>query len=242
MLMSGRTRVQDLAAFGRVLATIHFNAARSPEPLAQIFDDRSFFESLRIEPYYLYTADQVPEARSYLRALVAETRRRRFTLVHGDYSPKNVLICPPPPLPAGWFFLLDHEVIHWGDPLFDVGFAATHLMSKAHHFWHVEPRGGGSTRESPQVKNGAAYVFWRWYDGTLNGEASWREGMDEFAVRHTLACLLARVAGRSPLEYLDEVERARQRRVVVSLMKSPPATMRLLITDFARMIAGDAGY
>jgi hypothetical protein len=237
MLMSGRVRINDLATFGQLLSTIHTNAARSPEPLHELFADRSFFESLRVEPYYLFTADQVPEARGFLHALVNETRRRRFTLVHGDYSPKNVLVSTSPDR----FVLLDHEVIHWGDPLFDVGFAATHLMSKAHHAWHRASRPGAHGAHGAPVKNGAAYVFWRWYDGTLDPGAAWRERLDEFAVRHTLACLLARVAGRSLLEYFDDVERARQRRVVVDLMRAPPTRMRDLIQEFARRIARDAG-
>ena len=93
-----------------------------------MFDDRSFFESLRLEPYYLYTATQVPAGRDVpATSWSRDTRERRLTLVHGDYSPKNVLVHDDR------LILLDHEVIHWGDPAFDVGFALTHLLSKAHH-------------------------------------------------------------------------------------------------------------
>ncbi|MBW8770777.1 MAG: hypothetical protein JF589_13560, partial [Gemmatimonadetes bacterium] len=49
------------------------------------------------------------------------------------------------------------------------------------------------------------------------------------AVRHTLACLLARVDGRSPLEYLDEGARRRQRAAAVALMHAPPASMPALV-------------
>ena len=95
--------------------------------LAGLFDDRSHFESLRLEPYYAFTATQIPAAAGFLQALIAGTRARRLTLVHGDFSPKNILIH------RDSLVLLDHEVIHWGDPAFDLGFSLTHLLSKAHH-------------------------------------------------------------------------------------------------------------
>ena len=47
--------------------------------------------------------------------------------MHGDYSPKNILLY------RDRLVLLDHEVIHFGDPAFDVGFSLTHLLSKALH-------------------------------------------------------------------------------------------------------------
>ena len=68
-----------------------------------------------------------PPAAEFIRELVDQTRKRHITLVHGDFSPKNVLVHDDR------LILLDHEVIHWGDPAFDVGFALTHLLSKAHH-------------------------------------------------------------------------------------------------------------
>ena len=113
--------------FGRLLASIHAGAARQRRLLSVEFADRSHFESLRLEPYYAYTAKQVPAAASFLLQVVDETLRHGDTLVHGDYSPKNILVH------SGRLVLLDHEVIHWGEPAFDVGFSLTHFLSKAHH-------------------------------------------------------------------------------------------------------------
>ena len=152
------------------------------------FADRSFFEALRLEPYYEYTATRVPEAAAFLTHLVEETLARRDTLVHGDYSPKNVLVR------NGRLVLLDHEVTHFGDPAFDLGFSLAHLLSKAHHLPH-------------QRADFASAAL-----ALLEGVRRRRTSSEPRAVRHTLGCLLARVAGRSPLEYLDEHERAQQQR------------------------------
>jgi aminoglycoside phosphotransferase (APT) family kinase protein len=145
--------------------------------------------------------------------LVEETRSRQLTLVHGDYSPKNILIY------QGRLVLLDHEVIHFGDPAFDIGFSMAHLLSKAHHMPGVR-----------QDFAAAALGYFRTY--AQNG------GMAEVmpCVRHTLGCLLARVAGRSQLEYLNDYERYRQRNSVLQLMGDPPRNVEGLIERFLELL------
>lgn len=206
LLLAGQLDTDHVAQFGALLGAIHCNAAGDPV-VARDFADRSFYDSLRLDPYYRYTATQVPEAASFIDALLAETWATQLTLVHGDYSPKNILVY------QGRLILLDHEVVHYGDPAFDLGFGLTHLLSKAHHL----------PAQRAQFA-AAARIFWQRYCGAL-GTPAWLPALESRAVRHTLACLLARVAGRSPLEYLDNAERARQRAVVVELMHAPPTRL-----------------
>jgi 5-methylthioribose kinase len=214
LLLAGNLKTDHVQQFGRLLGTIHRCAAERSAELVPVFGDRSFFESLRLEPYYSYTATQVPAASDFLKALIAATRATGLTLVHGDYSPKNIVVYQER------LILLDHEVIHWGDPAFDLGFSLTHLLSKAHH---VAPMRVAFKE--------AARFYWHAYLETL-GNVAWANGLEERAVQHTLACLLARVAGRSQLEYMDTFEKTRQREVVVSLMASLPTTIPDLIEQF----------
>lgn len=207
MLLSGRLDPAHVQQFGELLRTIHRNALIHRDEVAQAFADRSFFEALRLEPYYEYTATRVPEAAVFLAHLSEETRARRDTLVHGDYSPKNVLVRD------GQLVLLDHEVAHFGDPGFDLGFSLAHLLSKAHHLPH---------RRADFAS--AALFYWQVYDGDAE--------LEPRVVRHTLGCLLARVAGRSPLEYLDEHERAQQQRAVLGLLTRPPSRVGELVEQF----------
>jgi 5-methylthioribose kinase len=207
ILLGGHVHTAHVERFGGLLRSIHRNA-RTQLPELGAFSDRTFFEALRLEPYYEYTAQQVPEAALFLSELCSDTRGRQETLVHGDYSPKNVLVRDEQ------LVLLDHEVVHLGDPAFDLGFSLAHLLSKAHHL--------------PQHRDvflSASLTYWHAYDGGGTLEAR--------VVRHTLACLLARVAGRSPLEYLDECERTDQQRAVLSLLQAPPSTLETLIEAFA---------
>lgn len=218
ILLRGEVNPNHIRQFADLLASIFQNSIRNERELAPLFDDRSFFESLRLEPYYAYSAQQVPAAAAFLRDLIANTRSRRIALVHGDYSPKNVLVH------QGRLILLDHEVIHWGDPAFDVGFALTHLLSKAHHL----PPNRTSFAD-------VARLFWqRYVAGVLNLPQA--DQLETMAVRHTLGCMLARVAGRSPLEYLSEPQRTAQRGAIVTLMSDPPANVSELIDEFLKRV------
>jgi 5-methylthioribose kinase len=213
-LLTGNIELEYVRQFGGLLGAIHRHASERQTELAGVFEDRSIFESLRVEPYYVYTASQVPASASFMAQLVEGVRARRLTLVHGDYSPKNILVHD------GRLILLDHEVIHFGDPAFDLGFSLAHFLSKAHH---LPSRRGDFAA--------AARAYWDAYGRAL-GDPEWATTLELHALRNTLVCLLARVAGRSPLEYLSNVERDRQQTVVVALMHDTPHTIADLIETF----------
>src|SRR5689334_18119183 len=126
-LLDGIIETDLVRQFGTLLGTLHRNSAGHRGELANAFADSAFFEALRLVPYYETAAARNPDAAGFLAALAAETRATRLALVHGDFSPKNILVY------QGQLVLLDHEVIHFGDPAFDVGFSLTHLLAKAEH-------------------------------------------------------------------------------------------------------------
>jgi 5-methylthioribose kinase len=213
VLLAGSVNLEHFRQFGRLLGTIHRRSSESPSD-CQTFADTTYFENLRLEPYYLYTAQQVGAAEGFLRGLVEETRRRKDCLVHGDFSPKNVLLY------RDRLILLDYEVFHFGEPAFDVGFAMAHFLSKAHHV---------SNRRAEFAK--AASEFVDVYRNEI-APVSWATGIESRLVRHSLGCALARVAGKSLLEYMRPEENLRQREVVLRLMMAPPSTIDELISKF----------
>jgi 5-methylthioribose kinase len=215
MLLDGRLHPDHIKQFASLLGAIHSKSWADTDLARSDFADRSFFESLRLEPYYRYSAEQVPEAKRFMDQLIAETLAARLAFVHGDYSPKNILVY------EDRLVLLDHEVAHYGDAAFDVGFSLTHLLSKALHVTHRR-------REFLH----AAQVYVRTYLECLRG----LDGLGDLearAVRHTLACLLARVAGRSPLEYLTPAERQAQLRIALDWMPRPPLQLSTLVDAFS---------
>ncbi len=215
VLLAGGVDADQVMSFAALLGQIHREGWRQRERYAVAFDDRSYFQTLRVEPYYHYAAAQAPAARAFIDQLIEQTHRRRLTIVHGDYSPKNVLIH------QGRLILLDFEVIHFGDPAFDVGFAMTHYLSKAHHL--PAHRAALLT---------AAQRFAEVYDAAL-GDVPWRSEHEPMCTAHTLGCMLARVRGRSPLEYLTAIERDRQCGIVLAMMQAVPRTLNELVTTFA---------
>lgn len=214
LLLAGSIQADHVRQFGQLLGAIHRQSRMAARTLAAVFEDRSFFEVLRVEPFYEYTASQIPEAAGFLRALAALARQPGTALVHGDFSPKNILVH------RDQLTLVDHEVVHWGDPMFDVGFAVAHLLSKAHALpAHREALGG------------ATLLFWEHYRfATCDCLAATSE--ESRAVRHALGCLLARAAGRSQVEYLDAAAKQRQRNAVDQLIAQPPVTVAALADNF----------
>jgi 5-methylthioribose kinase len=216
MLLQRRQVFSDeFDLFGNLLGTIHRNSIARASEVAPAFADRSFFESLRIEPYYLYTAEQVPEAADFLHSLVETTRSHRLALVHGDYSPKNILVRDRK------LVLLDHEVIHWGDPAFDLGFALAHLISKARYLGH------------DGFMTAGAVGFWLEYSRSCGDWIYDDSSAPRRINQHILACMLARVAGRSPLEYLRETDRAEQQRDVLFFINEMPENVIPMIASLA---------
>lgn len=218
LLLAGRVEMDHIEQFGRLLGTIHRGSGVRAAELAPLFDDRTFFESLRVEPYYRYSAEQVPESAEFFGRLIEDTYARRLTLVHGDYSPKNILVHD------GRLILLDHEVIHFGDPAFDLGFSFAHLLSKAHHLPEHRARFVVAIR-----------LYWQTYWNEVRDE-KWAVDLEWQAVRHTLGCTLARVAGRSKLEYLSTDERARQRENVFGGIQNVPCTIDELAYGFVQYL------
>jgi 5-methylthioribose kinase len=220
LLLNGEINREFFGQFARLLGSIHRESFRLRHQLRPLFADKQFFRTLRLEPYYEYSATVVPQAAPFLEQLVAWTLSRFDALVHGDFSPKNVLVH------SKRLVLLDHEVLHIGDPAFDVGFSLTHFLAKALHL--------------PQKRQefvGAALHYWNVYVDEVC-EMPWNAHLDFRAAQHTLASLLARVCGRSPLEYLSKDERALQQKIVVTMMmEEDRPTVDQVITEFSTRLA-----
>jgi 5-methylthioribose kinase len=213
-LLSGRIISDHFEQFGLLLGAIHGRSSESGPEVRNAFSDTTYFENLRLEPYYLYAGQNIAEASSFLTALARETLHHKDSLVHGDFSPKNTLIY------KNKLILLDYEVVHFGDPAFDVGFALTHFLSKAHHL----PAERGRLAS-------AAELFWQVYWEGVH-QLNWARELEPRVVRQTLGCLLARVAGKSPLEYLTPTEMVRQRETILTLIQNPPDKVSDLIDTF----------
>ncbi|HVI33885.1 aminoglycoside phosphotransferase family protein [Phenylobacterium sp.] len=201
-LTAGRVDSAFAAAVGRALARVHAGTADAPD-LARAFATDAMFVSLRIEPYLTHTAAAHPALGSRLGAIAETTLATRRALVHGDVSPKNILGGPDGPV------FLDAECAWYGDPAFDIAFCANHLLLKA--VWQ------------PQHAAAYAAAFDALVRAYLKGVA-WEpaEALEARAAPLLAALLLARIDGKSPVEYLTtEAAKARVRDAASALLARP---------------------
>jgi 5-methylthioribose kinase len=180
-LLDGRVDADVAAAVGEVLGVVH-DAASTDDDVRERFASKRPFEQLRVDPYHRTTAERHPDVADAIHAEIDRLMDTSRTLVHGDYSPKNVLVDPDGAVP----WILDFEVAHWGDPAFDTAFMLNHLYIKSiyNHAQHDDYAD-------------AADRFWSAYDAAVDWDIE-RETVAELAV-----LMLARVDGKSPVEYVE---------------------------------------
>lgn len=193
-------------AFARAVAErlvrIHATTATDPTVAAE-FPTEQIFYDIRLEPYLVATAARHPDRAAALHSLVAATQANKRALVHGDVSPKNILVGPDGPV------FLDAECAWWGDPAFDLAFCLNHLLLKC--LW------------TPPARAGFLGLFQELAETYLAGAAWEPAAALEARTAHLLPGLfLARVDGKSPVEYITaEADKDRVRRVARALLAAP---------------------
>jgi 5-methylthioribose kinase len=169
---------------GRVLGRMH-QATAKDRAAVEPFRDHTAFVQLRVDPYYRRVQERRPEVAQAVAPLVEQLLSVKEALCHGDYSPKNILTH------SQGFTLVDYETAHLGDPTMDLGFFLSHLVLKALKRAPERGRYFDLTR-----------AFWHGYAA----EVSFRPlaELEERGTGHFAACLLARIDGTSPVDYLPE--------------------------------------
>jgi 5-methylthioribose kinase len=210
LLLAGEIEHSRLLAVagGRLLAQLHAGSWNNRE-IAIRLDDRTYFDQLRIDPYYRQVARVHNDLGPTIQRLIDSVWQHRRCFVHGDFSPKNLLVWP------GHLMLIDFEVGHYGDPAFDLGFFLTHLVLKS--IW-------SGRRQSEHLA--IANDFWGEYLGTMSPAVPADEmtSLEQRMLLNLAGCLLARVDGKSQVEYLSNDQRQRVRELARQWLTKPPQT------------------
>lgn len=201
-LLAGVVHSETAAEVGRTLGRLH-QASAGRDEIAAAFDTGENFHALRLEPYLVATAARHPEVAPRLHELVNRTANTRMVLVHGDVSPKNILVGPQGPV------LLDAECAWYGDPAFDVAFCLNRLLLKR----LPRPECASPLRE-------AFEAFVQAYFSEVRFEP--REALERRAAHLLPALFLARIDGKSPVEYIErEEDREAVRATALALLRRP---------------------
>ena len=213
-LLAGNGYAEQAEAVGRLLGRIHAASAK-PDFDRSAFDNRDDFHAIRIEPYLVHTARLYPSHQALFHQVADQLYRCEQVLIHGDVSPKNILFQKSRP------YLLDAECATMGDASFDVCFCLNHFILKAVHV-------PGCL--APYLS--FCFRFWAAYRDFV----AWEEvaALEGRILKLLPMMMLARVDGKSPVEYLSDPEQAHIRQVALNLLDVPAASLEEFIQRIER--------
>jgi aminoglycoside phosphotransferase (APT) family kinase protein len=218
-MLAGRFDPAAAPAVAAMLARIHAATWRDLAVAAE-FPTDALFDALRLDPYLRTLAARKPELAEPILAVIATTASTKLALVHGDVSPKNILLSRADGLPV----LLDAECAWYGDPAFDTAFCLNHLLLKAVHL--------------PALREqllGAAHTFLETWIAGLPKEGAVAAARRALTL---LPCLLlARVDGKSPVEYFTDADKAVVRAATPPLILAPPADLPTIVAALRKALA-----
>lgn len=198
-LLEGFINPLTARSAGSALAAWHSGTASNPSIRAGY--DNEIFIKLRTEPFYAALRPRHPALADRLGELVTELLATQWCMVHGDFSPKNILA------DGARISVVDWEVAHCGDPVFDLAFLTAHLLLKA--------------IRRPADLPGYHALAAEFLDTYMNEVAASLRRPDDYLAAHVACLLLARVDGKSPVEYLTDDQRSQARELACSALTAP---------------------
>lgn len=217
-LRGGKADAKQAEAAGEILGRIHAEAAEDDAVKAR-FPRRDIFQAIRLEPYLEATAAKHPDLKDRLHSLSRRTAATSLTMIHGDVSPKNILLGPGGPV------FLDAECACIGDPAFDLAFCLNHFLLKC--LW------------TPSAQEGFLACFRTMFSSYL-AQVKWEEdsALEARAASLLPGLFLARVDGKSPVEYItDEADKEKVRRCARALLFDPPSRLNAVTDAWAKELS-----
>jgi 5-methylthioribose kinase len=189
---------------GDVLGRWHAATAGDAGLIAS-FERLEAFEALRLDPYHRTVMARRPELAPFVAPYLEALATTRRCLVHGDFAPKNILLG----VDGAW--VLDHEVAHHGNPLFDLSFMLSFLVLDTLH----RPELGPDLRAAA---DGFLTAYARAAGPALAPDPIATSG-------HTACQLLARVDGKSTAAFLTAPAVAAARSLGTALLLEPAGSL-----------------
>ncbi len=213
LMLGGDVRPAHAAQAGDILGRIHA-ATTNDASVASRFDTMEFFTQLRVDAYLRATAaKQIPQVAEEIRKEADRLTTHRECLVHGDFSPKNMLVSPDR------FVVLDCETACFGDPAFDLAFLLNHLLLKALYHSTSKPEVVADLMGSVASLRSAYAV----------AHPAQAQTVETRTARLLPMLLLARVDGKSPVEYLNPLQQEKIRGFAPGIILHPASGLGDLI-------------
>ncbi len=218
-LLSGLLDFQIAKQVIEALAIVHNKCSRDVE-VAKAFDAKEVFYNLRISPYIEFTVGKYPELAEYAKPITKELMESKLTLVHGDFSPKNILVLDRK------IFILDFEVAHYGHPSFDIAFFANHFLLKA--IKHKQ--------FSKAYLNMLGYMLKMYFEMIDFMDV---KALEVSFIKLLALMQLARIDGKSPAEYItEESDKQLVREIAFTIIKERPTQYQQVLKYVETLIEG----
>jgi 5-methylthioribose kinase len=188
--------------FAIKLANIH-NITFNNKTIANNFNTSELFEDLRINPYIRSTAILHNDVSEELLSIADNLYNTNLALVHGDISPKNILINNSQPI------FLDAECAWYGDPAFDISFCLNHIILKSLVLESIQ-------KELISYFNIISHNYLR------NIMSNDLEKYEKRIIALLSALMLSRIDGKSPVEYItSDKKKEKVRSFSKFILKNP---------------------
>ncbi len=208
-LLAGKQHTGEAATVAQTLGRIHAASVEANFDRSA-FHNTDDFESLRVEPYLRFTAQHNSDLAARIHKIADQLVESSVALVHGDVSPKNILFRHANAV------ILDAECATMGDPAFDVAFALNHLILKSIHL-----------PDSSENLRTAALQLWDNYAPFIDWEKASQMEARVCALLPVL--MLARIDGKSPIEYLSDESRHKVRHIARDLIARPVSQLQTIL-------------
>ena len=215
-LLSRKVDQKDTEEVAEILGKIHSVFYKDKE-IEKNFNNDKTFHDIRIEPYLLFTSKSYPNFQKEFLDMAENLKKNKRTLIHGDFSPKNILISKTKPK------ILDAETACWGDPTFDLAFCLNHILLKS----------------ILQRKYNINYTplllsFVNTYFNKFKAES--KKNMLAKLFKLLAMLLLARVDGKSPVEYLKSKDKIIVRNLGKNLLEKNITTVSEMMKVWTRYL------
>ncbi|RYE83059.1 MAG: aminoglycoside phosphotransferase family protein [Hyphomicrobiales bacterium] len=202
-LLAGHADPQVAVRVADTIGRIHAATLRDAAVAAEFPTDH-LIDALRYDPYLRFLAGRHADLSASILSTLERSFRSKLALVHGDVSPKNILVRTADGQPV----LLDAECAWYGDPAFDAAFCLNHLLLKSIHLPDI----------APELRQQARDFADTWLS---HFPADLRAMLDDRAAALLPCLMLARVDGKSPVEYLSSDSRETVRRISIPMIAKP---------------------
>ncbi len=176
--------INTIKLISKHLYTIHSNSSNYKTKKTFEGNYKNFYD-LRLDPYFNEVGRVYPKYKGYIKKINEDYIKNSSTLVHGDFSPKNILV------DKNKIIYLDAECCNFGDPVFDLVFFTNHLLIKSIFF-----------KDKSQEFIKLYLSFYKEYLSNLSTK-NFNSYIDRI-IKMTPIMLLSRVDGKSPVEYISQ--------------------------------------